>query len=78
MYRRQCLPILPLYGTNERKPFLHSRVLKRCMRVTFRFGERLYGFRGLAQNKHRFRPEEELVFAAVPWRRNPIRALLSV
>lgn len=74
---RLGLAILPLCGTDEREPFAHSRVLKRCLQAAFHFGERLYNFKGLAQHKRRFRPREELIFAAVPRRRNSIRALLG-
>ncbi len=74
---RLCLAIAPLCGVDEREPFSHSRGLKRCLQAAYSFGDPLYRFKGLAQHKRRFRPAEDLVFAAFPKRRNPVRVIFG-
>ena len=57
--RRIELGLSPLYRVEEQDPLNSSAVVQRMMHLLFQHGGRLYGFKGLALHKRKYRGREE-------------------
>ena len=75
--RRIELGLSPLYRVGERDPLNSSAVVQHMMHLLFQHGGRLYGFKGLALHKRKYRGREEPTYL-VTRGKLPLRLLLSL